>query len=91
MLGLIFALAASIGPVCTYNGHTLYGRVQFVDRFPDIKIKVVQHFPDLNVQRVRRFPDKCGKWQIGNRGLKVKIVTQGEDITVRWVARFPGA
>lgn len=35
----------------------LYGKIQFVDRFPDYKVQIVKSFPDLKVQIVDRFPD----------------------------------
>ncbi len=49
---------------CTFKGRKLYGRIQFVTSFPDLKVKVVDSFPDLKVKRVTSFPDACGKWQI---------------------------
>jgi hypothetical protein len=48
---------------CSYNGKKLYGKIKFVENFPDIKIKIVENFPDLKVQIVENFPD-----------LKVKFV-----------------
>lgn len=48
---------------CTCKGLQLFGRVQVVDRFPDILVQVVQSFEDLRVQVIEAFPDRCGKWQ----------------------------
>lgn len=42
----------------------IYGKIQFVDSFPDYKVEVVHAFEDLRVQKVNAFPDKVGKWQI---------------------------
>ena len=42
---------------CTFNGFKLYGKIKFVNDFPDLKIKVVENFPDLEVKLVRDFPD----------------------------------
>ena len=30
---------------CTYNDFPLYGKIKFVESFPDIKIKFVESFP----------------------------------------------
>ena len=49
---------------CTYGGIPLYGRVQFVQFFPDLTIQVVNSFPDLRVELVDAFPDRCGEWQV---------------------------
>lgn len=35
----------------------IYGNIQFVDHYPDYKVKVVDHYPDLKVQRVDHYPD----------------------------------
>ncbi len=42
----------------------IYGRIQFVESFPDYKVKVVEHFADLHVQTVSAFPDRPGRWQM---------------------------
>ncbi|MEI8270114.1 MAG: hypothetical protein WCG45_01980 [bacterium] len=77
---------------CTWNGHKLYGKITYVNDFPDIKIKIVDNFPDLKVQLVDNFPNSCGKWQIVDNlpDLKVKIVTDFPDIKVKFVNDFPG-
>ena len=41
---------------CTFEGINLWGKVKFVDHFPDIKIQVVDHFSDLKVKLVDQFP-----------------------------------
>lgn len=65
---------------CSLNGITLYGKVQIVDSFPDLKVKRVTSFPDLKVQWVNSFPDRCGKWQ---------EVTAFPDFTIQYVDSFP--
>jgi len=77
---------------CTYNGFELYGKIQFVESFPDITIKVVESFPDLEVKIVDSFPNDCGKWQIVDSfpDLKVKIVESFPDIKIKFVDSFPG-
>ena len=66
---------------CTYNGMKLYGKIKFVEAFPDI-----------NVQIVNAFPDQCGRWQIVEAfpDLKVQIVEAFPDIRVKYVNAFPG-
>ena len=77
---------------CSYNGFILYGKIQFVESFPDITIKVVESFPDLEVKIVDSFPDDCGEWQIVDSfpDLKVKIVESFPDIKIKFVESFPG-
>ena len=43
---------------CSFNGFPLYGKVKFVDSFPDIKIKIVDSFPDIKIKFVESFPGK---------------------------------
>ena len=50
--------------VCTFNGFKLYGKIKFVNDFPDLKIKIVDNFPDLKVKLVDNFPDACGKGRL---------------------------
>lgn len=83
------------GPIdddCTCKGKKLYGKVQFVTSFPDIKVQVVNSFPDLKVQMVESFPDKCGKWQVVNSfpDVKVQIVESFPDVKIQYVNSFPG-
>jgi len=75
------AFAGKVGPDCTYKGHKLFGKIQFVKHFPDLKIQIVDHFPDLKVEKVEHFPDKCGKWQ---------VVKHFPDLKVKYVHHFPG-
>jgi hypothetical protein len=81
-----------IGSDCTYNGMKLYGKIQFVDSFPDIKVKAVTAFPDLKVTMVDSFPNKCGEWQSVDSfpDLKVKMVDSFPDLTIQFVSSFPG-
>ncbi len=77
---------------CTYKGFKLFGKVQIVEHFPDLKIQVVEHFPDLKVQKVDHFPNACGQWQIVEHfpDLKVQIVEHFPDLKIQWVDHFPG-
>ncbi|MEI7596604.1 MAG: hypothetical protein WCK02_12710 [Bacteroidota bacterium] len=77
---------------CTFNGMKLYGKIKFVEAFPDIKVQIVEAFPDINVQIVNAFPDQCGRWQIVEAfpDLKVQIVEAFPDIRVKYVNSFPG-
>ena len=77
---------------CTYKGFPLYGTVQFVESFPDIKIQIVENFPDLKVKMVTNFPDNCGEWQVVNHfpDIKVQLVEKFPDIKVKFVDHFPG-
>jgi hypothetical protein len=77
---------------CSFNGLKLYGKIQFVESFPDITIKVVDSFADLKVKIVDSFPDDCGEWEIVDSfpDLKVKIVESFPDIEIKFVESFPG-
>lgn len=77
---------------CTYKDFPLYGKVKFVESFPDIKVQIVDAFPDLNVQLVNSFPDDCGKWQIVESfpDIKIKIVDSFPDIKIKFVESFQG-
>ena len=62
---------------CSFKGIKLYGKVQFVTSFPDIKIQYVTSFPDIKVKNVTSFPDDCGEWQTVTsfQDFKVQVVT----------------
>ncbi len=77
---------------CTCNGFKLYGKIQFVESFADIKVEVVESFPDLKVKIVNSFPDDCGEWQIVDSfpDLKVQIVESFADMKIKFVESFPG-
>lgn len=86
------AWAGSVGKDCTFKGMKLWGKVQFVKAFPDIKVQVVKAFPDLKVQKVNAFPDTCGKWQVVTAfpDIKVQIVDAFPDVKIQYVDAFPG-
>lgn len=77
---------------CTFKGKKLYGKVQVVKAFPDIKVQVVKAFPDLKVKEVKAFPDQCGKWQIVTAfpDVKVQFVDAFPDVKIQYVDAFPG-
>lgn len=70
----------------------LYGKIQFVTSFPDVKVQQVSSFPDIKVQMVNSFPDKAGKWQEVNSfpDYKVQIVQSFPDYKIQYVQSFPG-
>ena len=77
---------------CTYGDKPLYGKVQIVDSFPDLKIQVVTAFPDLKVKPVTSFPDDCGEWEFVESfpDLKVQFVNSFPDLKIQFVEAFPG-
>lgn len=94
-LGLGFVAPAQAGlnkANCTFDGKPLYGRVQIVSNFPDVKVKRVSNFADLNVKYVHNFPDECGEWEIVKNfpDLKVQFVDNFPDVKIRVVNNFPG-
>ncbi len=88
----VITISDKVDEDCKFNGMKLYGKIQFVTSFPDIKVKIVESFPDLKVTIVESFPDECGKWQIVNSfpDLKVQIVESFPDIKIKFVESFPG-
>jgi len=77
---------------CTFNGIALYGQVEAVDSFGDIKVEVVDSFPDLKVQKVDAFADDCGEWEMVDSfgDFTVEFVDSFGDVKVQWVDSFPG-
>ena len=63
---------------------TVYGRIQYVTTFPDVKVRVVRSFADLRVQVVTSFANKPGRWQIVDHlpDFRVQIVEHFEDFTI---------
>ena len=81
-----------VGRDCTLKGKKLFGKVQIVTAFPDLKVQVVTSFPELKVEKVRHFADVCGKWEMvdGFPDLKIQIVDSFPDLKVQYVDAFPG-
>lgn len=97
---LIFVLSFSssaqaksvVSAQCTYKDIKLFGKVEVVENFPDLKVQVVEHFQDLKVKSVSHFPDACGKWQFVDHfpDFKIKYVNHFPDIKIKMVDHFPG-
>lgn len=70
----------------------LYGKIQWVTSFPDVKVQVVTSFPDIKVQMVSSFPDGPGKWQevTSFPDFKVQKVDSFPDYKIQFVTSFPG-
>lgn len=77
---------------CKFKEIPLYGKVKFVESFPDIKIQFVESFPDIKVEMVSSFPTDCGKWQIVESfpDFTVQVVDDFPDLKVKIVESFPG-
>jgi hypothetical protein len=70
----------------------LFGKIQYVDAFPDVKVHVVDAFPDVRVQVVDALPDGPGKWQVVDAfpDFKVQKVSAFPDYKIQFVSAFPG-
>ena len=70
----------------------IYGKIQFVDSFPDYKVQVVDSFPDLRVQMVDSFADSPGEWQAVDSfpDFKIQLVSSFPDFKIKFVTSFPG-
>lgn len=96
LLLLTGPLAASDGKIgkqaCSLKGHRLYGKVQVVNSFPDLKVQVVNSFPDLKVKVVNSFADSCGEWLMVNSfpDFKIQFVNSFPDLKIEYVNSFPG-
>lgn len=95
MLALIAASATTHAgdlATCYYNGIPLWGDVQVVDSFPDLKVSIVDSFPDLDVELVDSFPDSCGQWRYVDSfpDFKIQFVNSFPDLKIRLVTAFPG-
>ena len=77
---LLFSSFATPAKSAKCDPKKVYGKIQFVNSFPDYKVKAVTSFPDLKVKVVTSFPDKPGEWQ---------IVTSFPDYKVQMVDSFP--
>lgn len=77
---------------CTYKGIRLYGKVQLVQSFPDIKVQATSSFPDLKVKVVNSSADRCGEWQIVTSfpDFKVQMVNSFPDLKVEMGSSSPG-
>ena len=75
------ACAGNVGANCTLEGKALYGRVQ-----------VVNAFPDLKVQKVTACPDRCGRWQFVDSfpDFRIQFVNAFPDLRIQSVDAFPG-
>jgi len=95
MVGLVLQAWADKGfnkQTCKFKGKKLYGKIQVVSSFPDVKVKVVDSFPDLKVKVVSSFPDKCGQWKMVDSfpDTKVQFVDSFPDVKIQYVDSFPG-
>ncbi len=81
--GVVWCGAAFAGTVsgCAFKGIKLYGKVQVVDVFPDLK-----------VQKVSSSPNSCGKWQFVDAfsDFKIQYVDAFPGIKIQFVDAFPG-
>ena len=86
------ALADTVSDDCTLKGFKLYGDVEVVDSFPDLKVQIVTSFPDLKVEMVDRFPDDCGQWKMVDSfpDFKIQYVDSFPDLKIQIVESFPG-
>ena len=70
----------------------IYGRIQYVDRFPHYRVEVVDSMEDLAVQEVASLPHGPGQWQIVETSpdYRIQIVDAFGDFKIRFVNSFPG-
>lgn len=50
---------------CKYKEFKMYGKIEVVESFPDVKVQVVESFPDLKVKVVESFPEAYHAGQLG--------------------------
>jgi hypothetical protein len=92
VVGLIAPLIVSVraGEKKKSDPAAIYGRIQFVQSFPDYKVKAVTSFPDLKVKIVKSHPGPR-EWQIvdSSPDFKIKLVTEFPDFTVEFEDGIP--
>lgn len=83
---------AAVPVECPEDLCLIYGRIQFVDSFPDCKVKIVSSFEDMRVKMVTSFSDDVALWEIVDSfpDYKIQIVDSFPDFTIRYVDSFPG-
>jgi len=86
------ALADAVADDCSFNSIPLYGEVEVVESFADIRVQVVTSFPDLKVKQVTSFPDDCGEWEFVESfpDFTIEFVDSFPDIKIEYVTSFPG-
>ena len=90
--GLELQACAEAADAGTPDKCKIFGKIQLVEHFPDVKVQVVEHFPDIKVQVVEHFPDGPGKWQMVEHfpDFKVQVVEHFPDYKIQYVKHFPG-
>lgn len=75
---------------CRFQEHVLWGRIQVVKDFPDVRVRVGD-FPDLRVKVVKNFPNNCGQWEMvdSHPDTRVQFVNSHEDVRIQY-SDFPG-
>jgi hypothetical protein len=70
----------------------LFGKIQAVESFPDVKVEVVSSFPDIKVQLMSSFADSPGEWTMVDSfpDYKVQFVDSFPDYKIKYVDSFPG-
>jgi len=81
-----------IGPGCTFNGKTLYGKVKVVNVLADMKVREVSSMADLRVQSVSSMASNCGQWEFVDvlPDFTIQYVDVLEDFSIQFVDLFPG-
>ncbi len=92
LLAIALPASSEVGSDCTFEGTRLYGKVEKVSSFGDVKVKFVSSFPDLNVKYVTSFANSCGEWQMVESfpDFTIQEVSSFPDIEVKVVTSFPG-
>ncbi|MBN1339287.1 MAG: hypothetical protein JXA03_08185 [Bacteroidales bacterium] len=72
---------------CTFKGKELFGKIQRVTSFADLKVEVVDYNADLEVDTTSSWPSKCGQWKFVQHfpDLKVEFVKYGADLRIKYV------
>lgn len=65
----------------------VFGRIQVVDHFPDVRVRVVRGIADMEVRVVDALPNRQGRWQFVDHfpDFRVQFVQHHADFTVRLV------
>jgi hypothetical protein len=74
------------------NLSRIYGRIQYVEEFPDYRVEVVDSMADLEVAEVVSLANSPGLWQVVDSfpDYRIQIVEAFADFKIRFVNAFSG-
>lgn len=90
LMALVSEAATQNVPLCRQGNpqpQEVFGRIQVVDHFPDVRVRAVQGIADMEVRVVDALANRQGRWQFVDHfpDFRVQFVQHHADFTVRLV------